>query len=75
VAETEKEAFEIARNTIWNLPGEEPLVAIIRNTLKLDELFVSNPVWKEIKALETIEAIGDWQSLSFDEYGNLTLRI
>jgi hypothetical protein len=75
VAETEKEAFEIARNTIWNLPGVEPLVAIIRNTLKLDELFVSNPVWKEIKALETIEAIGDWQSLSFDEYGNLTLRI
>ena len=75
VAETEQEAFEIARNTIWNLPGVEPLVAIIRNTLKLDELFVSKPVWKEIKALETTEAIGDWQSLSFDEYGNLTLRI
>jgi len=75
VAETEKEAYEVAVKTVWNLPGAIPRVVIIRNTLKLDELYVSEPVWQEIKDRPDIRAAGDWVPIGFDENGELTQRV
>jgi hypothetical protein len=73
--DTEKEAFEVALKTIWNLPGTAPRVVIIRNTLKLDEVYVSEPIWEEIKTRSDIRPAGDWEALEFDADGCLTLRI
>ena len=73
--DTEKEAFDIALKTSWIMPGKKPRVMIIRNTLHLDELYVSVPIWEEIKGESTIQPDGDWEPLAFDVQGNLTLHV
>ena len=75
VIDTEKEAFEVALKTIWNLPGTAPRVMIIKNTLKLDELYVSEPIWKEIENRPNIDPAGEWEPIVFDGSGELQLRI
>lgn len=75
VCNTEEEAFNIAMKTIWNLPGKKPRIIIIRNTLKLDELYVSENIWEEIRDRANISSLGDWEKLGFDIDGNLMLRV
>ncbi len=73
--DTEKAAFDVALKTIWNLPGTSPRVVLIRNTLKLDEAYVSEPIWEEIKTRSDIRPLGDWEPIEFDDEGSLTLGI
>lgn len=73
VLRTDKEAIEVALNTIFTLPGTKPRVILIRNTLKLNEMFVSENIWEKIK--NNISTIGNWEKLAFDDIGNLTLRV
>lgn len=75
VCKTEEEAFQIALKTIWNLPGTEPRMMIIRNTLKLDELYVSENIWEEISNRSDMRPCGDWEKLRFDHQGDLMLRV
>jgi hypothetical protein len=75
ICKTEEEAFQIALKTTWNLPGTKPRIAIIRNTLKLDELYVSEPIWEETRSRTNIRSSGDWETLRFDHQGNLMLRV
>ena len=74
-ADTEQQALDIALNTIWNLPGTAPRVMLIRNTLKLDELYVSEPIWEDIRDRSDIMPAGEWESMAFDNNGRLTLKI
>jgi hypothetical protein len=75
ICKNEEEAFHIALKTSWNLPGTKPRVMIIRNTLKLDDLYVSEPIWEEIRGRADIRPSGDWEKLRFDAHGNLMLRV
>ncbi|MBW1961454.1 MAG: DUF2088 domain-containing protein [Deltaproteobacteria bacterium] len=75
VMDTEKEAFEVALKTIWNLPGTTPRVMIIKNTLRLDELYVSEPIWEEIDDRPNVKATGDWIPLTFDSNEQLQLKL
>jgi len=73
--DTDEEAIKIGLKTIWNLPGTKPRIVIIKNTLKLDEIYVTEPIWEEIKGKKTITPSGDWKELNFDNSGNLLTRI
>jgi hypothetical protein len=75
VAETDREAFELALNTCWNPPGVLPRVVVLKNTLKLDEMYVSKSIWEEIAYRPEIEAVSDWEELSFDAEGELMLSL
>lgn len=75
VFDTDKEAIEVGLKTIWNLPGVPSRIIIIKNTLKLDEIYVTEPIWEEIKGKKTITPSGDWEELNFDNSGNLLTRI
>ena len=75
IMDTEKDAFDLSVKTIWNLPDTIPRILIIRNTLKLDELYVSEPVWEDIKDRTDIQAIGDWEPMVFDDSGELTIAV
>jgi len=75
VFDTDKEAIEVGLKTIWNLPGVPPRIIIIKNTLKLDEMYVTEPIWEEIKGKNTITPSGDWEELNFDNSDNLLTRI
>ena len=48
---------------------------IIKNTLKLDELYVSEPIWEEIKDRSDIKSAGEWEPMEFDDKGEMRLRI
>jgi len=75
IADTDEGAIKIALKTTYNLPGIKPGIIIIRNTLKLDEMFVSGIIWDKIKNQKNISAIGSWEKITFNRRGNLTLRI
>jgi hypothetical protein len=75
IFDTDKEAIEVGLKTIWNLPGTKPRIVIIKNTLKLDEIYVTEPIWEEIKGRKTITPSGDWEELNFDNSDNLLTRI
>lgn len=72
---TEQKAIETGLKTIWNLPGIHPRIIIIKNTSKLDEMYVSKAIWDEIKDKKNIFSIGDWGSIQFDPTGQLLNRI
>jgi len=73
IADTDKKALDIALKTIWNLPGEKPRIIIVKNTLKLDEIHVSEAIWEDIKDKENILSKGNWEYLKFNTQGNLKL--
>jgi len=77
IADTDEEAIKIALRTSYNLPGVKPSIIIIRNTLKLDDMFVSEIIWGKIKNQKNIStiSISKRNKLTFDNIGNLTLRI
>ncbi len=75
VFDTDKEAIEVGLKTIWNLPGIPPRIIIIKNTLKLDEMYISEPIWEEIKDRKNISYELSWGKLEFDQGGNLKLKI
>lgn len=75
IADTDKKAIKIALRTSYNLPGIKPSIIIIRNTLKLDKIIVSESICDKIKHKNNISTIGDWEKLTFDSEGNLTTKI
>jgi len=72
---TEEEAFKNCLSVLGNLPGTKPRIIIIKNTLKLNKMFVSEPVWEEIKDRKNISPLGNWEELKFDNEGKLNLKI
>jgi hypothetical protein len=72
---TEEKAFNTCLSTLGNLPGIKPRIIIIKNTLKLDKILVSEPIWKEIKERKNISPLDNWEELKFNNKGNLLLKI
>jgi len=72
---TEEEAFKICLSVLGNLSRIKARIIIIKNTLKLDEMYVSEPIWEEIKGRDNILSSGNWEELKFDNEGNLFLKI
>jgi len=75
IFETEEEAFETCLSVLGNLPGTKPRILIIKNTLKLDEMYVSEAVWEVIKEQRNISPLENWEEIKFDKKANLILRI
>jgi len=73
--DTDRDAIEVGLKTIWTLPGIPPRIIIIKNTLKLDEMYVSEPTWEEIKDKKNISYELYWEKLEFDHGGNLKFKI
>lgn len=71
VFDTEQKAIETGLETIWNLPGIPPRIIIIKNTLKLDEMYISKAIWEEIKDRKNISATGGWKPMKFNPSGQL----
>jgi len=71
----EKEAFKTCLGVLGNLPAIKARIVIIKNTMKLDKLYVSEPVWEEIKDRKNISPLGNWEELKFDNEGKLNLKI
>jgi hypothetical protein len=71
VAETDRQALQIALRCSRPAEGVEPRVIRIRNTLRLDELFVSRPVLDRMRAAGPVVELGAFQD-PLDPTGALT---
>ena len=71
VAETDRNAFEMALRSCGYLePGRERIVRIL-DTLHLEEVYVSDAWGDELLKRSDVEAVGEASDL-FDDHGNLT---
>jgi len=61
IVDADEEALAIALETIWNLPKIKPFIVIIRNTLRLDEMYVCKAIWEEIKDKSKIISEDNWK--------------
>ncbi len=68
--ESDKEVIDNALRIIGTRPEESARVMRIRNTLMLEEVEVSEPCLKELKAMTDFEVLGD-ADWTFDAAGNL----
>jgi len=75
IADSEKEAVEIAVKTCWKLKQSELQLLIMKNTLDLEYLYVSKAVWNEIKDNKNIESCGYWRKLTFGKNGKMINRL
>src|SRR5665648_619864 len=75
VFDSDKKAIEVGLKTIWNLPNVPPRIIIIKNTLKLDEMYISEAILEEIKDKKGISYELSWEELKFDKNENLELKI
>jgi hypothetical protein len=71
--DTDQLAAEAALATIGPVSPENARICIIKNTLELEELFVSESLLHEITALPHIEVLNDVEEALFTDEGNLTL--
>jgi len=71
VFSTEEKAFNTCLKSLGNLPGIKARIMIIKNTLRLDEILVSEPIWEEIKEQKNILPLGGWEELKFNNEGRL----
>ena len=70
VAETDKMAVEYAFRTSGPQKTDKLRIVRIKNTLKLNEIYVSKTTLDEIKSHGNVEVLGDFRDM-FDESGNL----
>ncbi|HEY5562755.1 MAG TPA: DUF2088 domain-containing protein [Clostridiaceae bacterium] len=68
VAPNELIALNYALRTCGPIEIEEARIIRIKNTLKLSEIYVSKPVYEEIKDKDNIEVIGEYKNV-FDSKG------
>ncbi len=73
-AETEREAVEIALKTCWQPNRNKVRLLIMKNTLDLEYLYVSESIWDDIKNNKNIKSCGGWEQLSFTNDGEMKIR-
>lgn len=71
--ENDREAIGVALNSCWGVqPGQERVV-VIKNTLELEEIFISESLLEEAYYQSQVEIIGSPFELTFDKDGFLQL--
>jgi len=73
VMKDDRDAIKIALQAIGLAPGQKPRVVIIKNTLELEHIYVSEGLAEEARMHNSLEIMGDPQDMVFDEAGNLIL--
>ena len=69
--DTDREAIEVALNTIGLTKPEDARVIRIESTLRLTELDLSEALLNDAQLHSNLEVAGDLQSFEFDANGNL----
>lgn len=73
IAETEQEAVAIAALTLGRTAPEAASIAWIQNTLRLDRLWVNEPLWRTIRDDPMIESLAEPSPMAFDAEGRLVV--
>ncbi|WP_274653156.1 lactate racemase domain-containing protein [Paenibacillus humicola] len=71
VLDNDREALLTALRSTWNVAPERARIARIFSTLHLEELYVSESVYEEIRSMPDIRPAGELSPFAFDPDGNL----
>ncbi len=71
IMESDKQAISIAVMSCINIEQKEPKIVRIKNTVELDEIYISEKLLSEIKDSDVFTVLDDNVVLSFDESNNL----
>lgn len=71
VFDSDKETIQIALRCCLNYDAENPRIVRIKNTLKLDEIYVSEALLKEVQGHPKLQALSQPQPFAFNADGNL----
>jgi hypothetical protein len=74
VLENDREALLSALRANWGVDPSEARVIQIANTLFLEEMYVSESIYREIKDFDHIEVLGKLEEIKWDESGNYFLK-
>jgi hypothetical protein len=69
--ESDRQALDAAFNTLGDIKAENARVVHIRNTLNLEEMYISEPMVPEVRHLDGVGIIGSPAPMVFDMQGNL----
>lgn len=69
--ETDKEAVATAIGTFKRKDPQSLKVMRIKNTLKIERLYISEPLLEEARARDDIQILGEMEPVKFDAQGNL----
>jgi hypothetical protein len=69
------QALKAACATCWRLDPENARLALIRSTLHLDEILVSQPLADELASDDRATIVGEPEPIRFDGDGTLTTRV
>ena len=70
---SQQRAVETALKTCWQNDPREIKMIFIKNTLDLENIFISEAVWDEIKNRKTIEICSPWETVDFNK-GKMVLE-
>jgi hypothetical protein len=73
IAESDQEALTIAVRTLYRRPPAEARIAWARNTLEVGELWMSEPLWSEVRERPELEALSEPEPLRFTPEGALVV--
>jgi hypothetical protein len=73
ILETDKEAIKAAIKTCNSQTMSQARVAIIKDTLHLGEIYISESMWDEARGNPRIAFIGEPTEIQFDGQGNVIL--
>jgi hypothetical protein len=52
----------------------EQRVMVVQNTLKLEEVYISEPLLEEARVMDTVEVLGSPSAMSFDASGTFQIE-
>ena len=70
-AASDRQAVEAAVASIGEPPADSLRMIIIKNTSRLEEMYVSEALYAELRAGDAVEALGGPVELAFNEQGDL----
>jgi hypothetical protein len=73
IAESDQEALTIAVRTLYRRPPAEARIAWARNTLEVGELWMSEPLWSEVRDRPELGALSEPEPLRFTSEGALVV--
>lgn len=68
---TDLDAVKAALLCCWMVPSESARIVRIKNTLVLDEFYVSEPLLDEVRTLPGVISIGSLEELGFNDDGSI----
>jgi len=66
---TDRDAISAALNSCWLVPTEKARVIRIKNTMILDQFYISESLIKEIKKIPNIQFLSQLRKISFNKEG------